>query len=168
MNPFLRDEIAKLRASDDDAKHGQATILEVLCEHTDQLGEIKAQTTKTNGRVTALENRPAIVGCPGKCNELGITQAAILTRLEKVEQPIRIAHSVKVFSIKLAIFLATIVPLITWVSESKTTEKISHTFFASRDAAIETAVKSALTERDAKKEAASLSAKAEPKPVKKP
>jgi len=102
MNPFVRDQIEALRFAGDNHSKAQATILEVLCEHTDQLGEIKAQVTKTNWRVTALESKSAtVIGCPGKCNTLAIEleeeiarAKAQEARLIKLEEPVRVRGAI--------------------------------------------------------------------------
>lgn len=86
MDPFIRDQINTLRKSEDPQQQAQATILEVLSNHGEELADIKAQTTKTNGRVTKLENQfeGQQSACPGRCLELE-------KRLEKLEKPAQTA-----------------------------------------------------------------------------
>jgi hypothetical protein len=77
MDPLLRDQIQNLRARPDEFSKAQATILEVLVE-------VREQTTKTNGRVTKLEERVDSIGsgCPGVCVELE-------ERVDAIEAPIK-------------------------------------------------------------------------------
>lgn len=77
MNPFVRDQIEFLRESNDPRDHSQATIMEMLSKQDEVLGGIKEQTTKTNGRVTALESR--CVACDQRIKSLEVPAGEIKT-----------------------------------------------------------------------------------------
>ncbi len=79
MDPLIRDQIKELQDSDNPQDRAQATILEVLVQ-------VREQTTKTNGRVNALESKMLAIGtgCPGKCVELETRLAALETPAKKI------------------------------------------------------------------------------------
>jgi len=79
MDPLLRQQIEDLREAGDAA---QATILEVLVE-------VREQTTRTNGRVTSLENKVTQIGggCPGTCNTALAQIGTLEARMDSIEKP---------------------------------------------------------------------------------
>jgi hypothetical protein len=84
MDPLLRQQVDDLRENGDAplSSSSGATILEVLVE-------VREQTTKTNGRVTALEAKVAAqpLGCPGTCNTAISQIKAVEARLDAIEKP---------------------------------------------------------------------------------
>lgn len=66
MSSNQTEMIEKLRLSDEKNHDKQIQILDFLAEIKQSVTEVKAQTTKTNGRVTKLETlRTAIYMCAG-------------------------------------------------------------------------------------------------------
>lgn len=119
MDPLIRDQIDSLRASTYARDHALASTLEVVVGVREELVEVKAQTTKTNGRVTALEQVVAplqstttrlsdlerkhlgVISCPGKCIDLEKQLISAISTIEeqdsrvrKLEEPVRVRGAI--------------------------------------------------------------------------
>jgi len=82
MNPLIRDQIERLRDDDSNALNGAvASLMELQAEQSITLGEIKQQTTLTNGRVTTLEARMAEVEKPVKKATIIFSALALILSL---------------------------------------------------------------------------------------
>lgn len=138
MDPLLRQQIEELREAGDTA---QATILEVLVQ-------VREQTTKTNGRVTALEAKVSSMppGCPGKCDAISPQVSALAARLDALEKPAQTigvlwktagaaaGHAIVILGLVFA-FMAT---------------PVGERFFERKEVALEAAVAKAVEEQLAK------------------